>query len=239
MDGIKSMNQKIECYDLPMVSIHLDTEYSLLSDKQLRTAQDAIEFVAGRIVDYVHETAIAIFMDSFFSPICVATIGQGDEQNTMFSAKEMCQIALLCDASFVTMMHNHPGYTSGKVKVGPSYEDVLVTQTMVNALAMVGIKMYDSIIVSNYRKNSFGLSVPVYYSIKEHNYKKLCKKFKIKDDKRIQNEDQIVWDLNKEQNDLRERLKGSNQIKLYYNQPKKEENMSEIKRDFLKKLEKN
>lgn len=239
MNGVNHKTKEVDYSTLPMVSIHLDTEYTLLSDRQLRTPQDAIEFVASKIVDNTHETAIAIFMDSSFSPICVATVGQGDGMNTMFSSKEMCQTALLCDASYVTMMHNHPGYTSGKIKVGPSYEDVLVTQTMVNALSMVGVKLYDSIIVSNYRKNRLGISVPVYYSIKEHNYKKLCKKFKVKDIELIQNEDQIVWDLNKEQNEARRILNGTNQVKMYYNVPaQRDETLAEIKKEFLKEMEK-
>ncbi|MBQ5795608.1 MAG: hypothetical protein IIW14_06400, partial [Kiritimatiellae bacterium] len=66
-----------------------------------------------------------------------------------------------------------PGANIGKKCCGPSREDILVTDTIVKACSTVGVQVYDSIIAAGEKKSILGEMKPVYYSIREHNYKYL------------------------------------------------------------------
>lgn len=161
---------------LPVVSVHLDIDYALLSSQSITKASEAIEFVSSKLFDSAKEKAVAIFLDVNLAPICLACVGQGTQANVTFSARDIVQTALLCNASYVTLVHNHPGANIGKKCCGPSREDILVTDTIVKACSTVGVQVYDSIIAAGEKKSILGEMKPVYYSIREHNYKYL--KFK-------------------------------------------------------------
>lgn len=50
---------------------------------------------------------------------------------------------------------------------------------------MVGVKVYDSIVASGEKQDFFGDMKPIYYSIREHNYKALKRKFCIRDNEKL------------------------------------------------------
>ncbi len=77
---------------------------------------------------------------------------QGTVDSTTIYPKEITKRALALRASYLIMAHNHP---SGKLK--PSQEDIDTTFDVKNALGIMGITLYDHLIVS---KES-------YYSFKE------------------------------------------------------------------------
>lgn len=184
---------------LPIVSVHLDVDYCLMSDIEIKTARDAIEFVADKIYDSAKENAIAIFYDCALNPLCVATVGSGTQTNVTFSARDIVQTALLCNASFVTIMHNHPGLNAGKKKCEPSKDDVLVTDTIIKACSLVGVQVYDSIITTAFKKSVFGIPEPVYYSMREKGYRKFKRKYGIKNDKLPTGENDLNWEYKEEQ----------------------------------------
>lgn len=191
---------------LPVVNVHLDIDYALISATPIITAKSAIEFVSSKLFDSAKEKAAAIFLDATLAPICMASVGQGNQNNVMFSARDIVQTALLCNASYVTLIHNHPGINLTKKHCGPSKEDILVTDTIVKACDMVGVKVYDSIIASGEKKTFFGDMEPIYYSIREHNYTSLKKKFGIKDDDKLPlKEDDLKWER-----DVQDRTNGEN-----------------------------
>ncbi len=190
-----NMNQNIKA--LPVVNVHLDIDYALISDTPIRTAKEAIEFVASKLFDSAHEKATAIFLDATLAPICMASVGQGDQSGVTFSARDIVQTALLCNASYVTLIHNHPGVNLTKKHCGPSREDILVTDTIVKACSTVGVQVYDSIIASGEKKSFFGEMEPIYYSIREHSYKSLKKKFEVKDNENLPlTEEDLKWERN-------------------------------------------
>lgn len=181
--------------ELPIVSVHLKSDCCLLSEKPISKAKEAIEFVADKIYDSAKENAIAIFFDNTLAPICVAYVGSGDTSNVRFSARDIVQTALLCNATYVTILHNHPEINIGKKKCEPSREDVLVTDSIIKACSIVGVKVYDSIITSAYKEKKFGVTKPVYYSLREHGYNRICKKFGVKDDVLPNGENDITWEF--------------------------------------------
>ena len=198
-----NMNENLKA--LPVVSVHLNIDYTLISATPIRTAKEAIEFVASKLSDSAKEKAVAIFLDASLAPICMANVGQGDQENVMFSARDIVQTSLLCNASYVTILHNHPGANLTKKHCGPSREDILVTDTIVKACSMVGVKVYDSIIASGEKKSIFGNMEPIYYSVREHSYKSLKRKFGLKDDKLPLREEDLKFER-----DLNDRTNGEN-----------------------------
>lgn len=102
-----NMNRNLKA--LPVVNVHLDMDYALISATPIRTAKGAIEFVASKLFDSAHEKATAIFLDATLVPICMASVVQGDQSGVTFSARDIVQTVLLCNASYVTLIHNHPG----------------------------------------------------------------------------------------------------------------------------------
>lgn len=194
------MNKKFE--ELPFVSVRLNVDMVLISEKPIMTAKDAIEFVAGKIYDRAEEVALAIFYDDTLAPICVATVGgAGTTENVFFSPRDVVQTALLCNAAYVTLLHNHPGLSSGKAKCLPSKDDISVTDAIIDACNSVGVKVYDSIVVSAYREKQFVPSEPVYYSVRQHNFKKLLKKEGLTYEKqRVNEESRLSFERGEEHN---------------------------------------
>lgn len=191
---------------LPVVSVHLDIDYALISSTPITTPKKAIEFVSSKLFDAAHEKAAAIFLDATLAPICMASVGQGTQSDVTFSARDIVQTALLCNASYVTLIHNHPGINLTKKHCGPSREDILVTDTIVKACSTVGVLVYDSIIASGEKKSFFGDMEPIYYSIREHKYTSLKKKFDIKDKNDLPlTEEDLKWER-----DLIDRTGGEN-----------------------------
>lgn len=180
--------------ELPVVSVHLNTDSCLISEEPLLTVKDAMNFVADKISDSAKENAIAIFGDETLAPICVAMVGSGTTTNVVFSARDIVQTALLCNATYVIILHNHPGANIGKKHCGPSREDIMVTDSIIKACSLVGVKVYDSIIASTYRNKKNGEPIPIVYSLREHGYSKIKKKFGIKDEPLTLREEDIVWD---------------------------------------------
>lgn len=111
------------------------------------------------------------------------------------------QTALLCNATYVTILHNHPGLSSGKKKCLPSKDDIAMTDAIVDACNMVGVTVYDSIVVSSYRERQFFDPEPVYYSLKEHNLKRLVKKNGLSYEKqRVNEEEKLSFERGEEHN---------------------------------------
>ena len=166
---------------LPIVNIYLDESYTILSPIPIRTTKDAIALLSTKMYDLSEEQAFVIFSDPALMPICIANVGLGDQKGAAFSARDIVQTALLCNASFVTMIHNHPGYNSDRRHPGPSLEDIMVTDTIIKACSVVDVLVYDSVVVSGYKSVSAGPMVPIYYSIRERNYRRIKRRVGYKD----------------------------------------------------------
>ncbi len=201
---------------LPVVSVHLDEDYCLISDEQIYNVEEAIELVADRIEDCTEEKAYAIFMDDALCPICAASVGSGNTRNVTFSIRNIVQTAILSNATYVTILHNHPARNVNNRQCCPSKDDVIVTYNVLKALAYFDVELFDSIIVCGFKKNKLGKENPVYYSMKEHNFAKLTKKYGIKHAPLPLTEYDIEWNKDKvngtDGNVLSDRCKQSEDI---------------------------
>lgn len=157
-------NEKFE--GLSIVSDHINVDMMLVSEKPIKTAREAIDFVAGKIYDRSEEMAVAIFCDDNLVPLFVATPDKGGTlHNRMFIPKDIVQTAQIYNASCVTLLYSHSGLSSGGEKCSPSRDYIAMTKAIVDECRIVDVKVCDSIVVSPFRKSPF--AEPVYYSIME------------------------------------------------------------------------
>lgn len=150
---------------LPYTTIRADWQTAQLSDKPIRCAYDALDLVARDLVGLAKEMALALFLDVHLCPICISIVGSGDQIGVAFNPRDIVQMGLLCNATNVVLVHNHPGQDAENRCVHPSKEDLEMTRDIANLLRQVGMNLNDSIIVSPFCKN--GQHLPSYYSIKQ------------------------------------------------------------------------
>lgn len=183
--------------ELPFVSTKLDVDCMLLSTKPLGTNKDVLEFLSEKMYDNAIETSIAIFMDASLYPVCVASLGQGDTNSTPMSTRDVVHIGLLSNAVYVTIVHNHPIGSRDIRNFHPSEEDLLRATSIQKACSLCGIELIDFVITSGF-VNKYGLT-PAYYSMRDHNVKKMVKKLNLPKEKEIKEEYEFEWDFNGEE----------------------------------------
>lgn len=130
-------------FSIPVVSTRLTEDYRLYSMSPIYNTKEAVKLVKDYIGNMASETSYAIYFDDALRPICVSLIGKGLQANMSISIRDTVRNALFCNATYITIIHNHP---DGSLK--PSAEDITVVTRLINACAPLNIKVYDSIIVA-------------------------------------------------------------------------------------------
>lgn len=85
----------------------------------------------------------AIFLNSNLRVLGWLQVAEGGINNCMVDNRVVMQAALLCNATFFVLSHNHP---SGSLR--PSREDDMLTQSLKKCGTVMHIQMLDHIIVS-------------------------------------------------------------------------------------------
>lgn len=138
-------------FKIPVVTTRLSFDSSIYHDKPILTTMDAIEAVEKHITDLASESFYCIFSDLNVRPLCVANVGIGNQKNTNVSVREIVRTALLSNASYVTLIHNHPSECKdiriNKKMIGPSKEDIKTTMKIAKALENINVALLDSIFV--------------------------------------------------------------------------------------------
>ena len=96
--------------------------------------------------EYLYEICFTTKM----KPIGVFEISHGAIDMAIANPREIFQKALMCGASNIVIVHNHP---SGVCE--PSKEDVKVSQRVKEVGELIGIKLMDSIIIGDKSLYSF------------------------------------------------------------------------------------
>lgn len=102
------------------------------------------QFVRRDLESSERERMIAVYVDTKMVPIGVDEIAVGGIDSTTVYPANVARTALLCNARSVFVAHNHP---SGDPQ--PSPEDLRVTKTIRDALALFEIPLRDHIIVGH------------------------------------------------------------------------------------------
>ena len=100
-------------------------------------------YLIPRFRDSRTENVLVLCLDTKYKVLDCRPVGRGGITSAEFSMREVAQIALQRNASFVVLAHNH---TSGIAL--PSAEDKDVTKKVQEILGYVGVRLIDHIIVA-------------------------------------------------------------------------------------------
>jgi len=108
----------------------------------VKTPEDVIQLLEGRLNDKKKEYFKAILMDTRGHHIRTAEISIGSLDTSIVHPREVFREALLASAASVIFVHNHP---SGETE--PSDDDISLTKRLVEAGKLMGIDVNDHIII--------------------------------------------------------------------------------------------
>lgn len=107
--------------------------------------EDAVEFFkAVGYEEYAEEVAGVLCMDGKGNRVGYHEVSRGDITNTIIHPREVFKRALLNNAYGIIVCHNHP---SGDPT--PSQEDDAITTRLNDAGRLIGIKLFDHIIIGD------------------------------------------------------------------------------------------
>ena len=134
----------INIYRLKMVKE--DTvEYG---DTTIKSPGDIVRFAREvlEMEEMAEENFIVICLNTKNKIAGVHTVSIGSLNSTIVHPREVFKAALLNNASAIVLMHNHP---SGDPE--PSREDIATTRRLVDAGNILGIKVFDHVVIGDGR----------------------------------------------------------------------------------------
>ena len=114
------------------------------ADRQIRSADDAADILAGYLVGVDREHFVVLTLDTKHKVTGIHTVSVGSLDATIVHPREVYKPAVLAGASGIIVGHNHP---SGDPT--PSSEDIAVTKRLKEAGTLLGIDFLDHIIVGD------------------------------------------------------------------------------------------
>ena len=148
--GIKGMGNAQTA--LVCASVEFGRRMQLAVRPRCSTSNEVFEHIK-HYGDRMQEHLICVMFNGALEVTDTRVITVGLVDNTQVHPREVFAQAIKTRASAIVIAHNHP---SGNLK--PSSQDLAVTQSMINAGKILGIRVMDHII----------FSASGYYSINEH-----------------------------------------------------------------------
>ena len=109
------------------------------------SAPDALQsFIIAQLRDRPYEVFCCLYLDRYERLIVFQEMFRGTVDRADIHPREVVREALLRNASFVILAHNHPG---GAVE--PSLQDQISTHRLRDALALVDVRVVDHLIVGD------------------------------------------------------------------------------------------
>lgn len=115
----------------------------------LNDPQAAADFLRLQLGDRPHEVFALLLLDSQHRLIAFEELFRGTVNQASVYPREVVLRALHHQAAAVVLAHNHP---SGLAE--PSAADVALTRSLIDALALVGVRVLDHIVVTRARTAS-------------------------------------------------------------------------------------
>lgn len=125
--------------------------------KSIKTSKDVIEYCIDDFLGLTFEKVDIIFLNSNLKILSKHQINNGVFNKAYLDTREILKRSLKLNASFIVIVHNHPGGSAI-----PSLEDRDTLNKLEELLNNFDITIYDSIIVTDYTYFSMK------YSIKEN-----------------------------------------------------------------------
>lgn len=123
---------------------------TIKTKEKIETCEDVYRLVGPHMRNLTREEFKIILLTSRNNLISERTLFDGSLTESLVNTREIIKEALNQSAAAIIFVHNHP---SGDPS--PSTEDKRMTQKLVNACKLVGIRPYDHIIIGNNKYYSF------------------------------------------------------------------------------------
>lgn len=111
---------------------------------------DVIEFCRSSLTGLHTEVLKILSLNKNFEIIDISTLQTGTIDSVSIYPREILKYCITCSASAFIMVHNHP---SGNPS--PSSKDLEITKLIQRAAGILGITLFDHIIVSDNSSSSF------------------------------------------------------------------------------------
>ena len=111
--------------------------------KRISSSSDVVDLVGPELTSSDREVFLSVLLNTKNVPIGVEEVSIGSLDQSVIHPRELFKSAVLASASSLILAHNHP---SGDPE--PSQEDLKITQRLVNAGEILGIRILDHVIVA-------------------------------------------------------------------------------------------
>lgn len=116
----------------------------LSRDSALESPQAVRDFLKARLRHEPHEVFACLFLDSKHRVLAFEVLFHGSIDNASVYPRQIVKRSLAHNAAALILTHNHP---SGQTE--PSQADCLLTRRIVDALALIDVRVLDHFIVGD------------------------------------------------------------------------------------------
>lgn len=124
-----------------------------LRQEKFSNPEDAARFLVHKLAKLEHEVFAVVFLDQSHRVITFEEMFRGTISSASVHPREVVKRALAINAAAVVLAHNHPSGTPE-----PSQADILITDQIRNALALVDIRVLDHIVIGGTETTSMSKS---------------------------------------------------------------------------------
>ncbi len=126
--------------------------------QQVRTPEEAIVFLGEKLSRMSREAVMVVNLGEDYMPESYINLSVGGIGSSLVDLRTTFQTALLSDAEAIMIIHNHPSS-----ELSPSDIDLGMTRNVSKCGTMLGIPLYDSVIVgSGFKEGSRFRSIRAY-----------------------------------------------------------------------------
>ena len=151
------MEKKCQKTKLKQVEVRLKliSRSPLYSERMIQSAADAVAVMADTMACLDREHLCVVNLDASGHPLNFNVVSIGDVKNSFVSMQSLFKSAILSNASYILVLHNHPGGS-----MYPTGPDMEATKRIISAGRLMSIPVLDHVIVA-------GLTGK-YYSMREN-----------------------------------------------------------------------
>ena len=139
-------------YELEVVSIRLVKDAPICSGHPITKPEDAVKLVGEYLCEMDREVLCVINLKTDGIPINCNIVSIGAIDETVAHPREIFKSSILCNASRIMLVHNHPS-----ARLEPSKADVRLTDRMIKVGDLMGIPLIDHVIVGGDNRQYFSL----------------------------------------------------------------------------------
>lgn len=147
--GLAKACQLKACFE---ISRRLESEEKLNKNKNgiIYSPKDILQLLKEKIINSHKEYFIVVSLDNRNKVISTDTISIGILNSSLIHPRETFEIAIKNHAASIILCHNHP---SNDIK--PSKDDLSITDNLVKAGKILGIEVFDHVIITKEKYFSF------------------------------------------------------------------------------------